>query len=307
MAWKHAAFDWNCARALLATAEEGSLSAAARALGLTQPTLGRQVASLEAELGVVLFERIGNKLVLTSTGYEIVEQVRTMSEAATRLSLIAAGQAQSIEGLVRIAASEAVSTYLLPPIVAELRERHPAVEVEIVVSNQSSDLKRREADIAVRHVRPKDGELVARKIKDKSLAHLYASPSYLARIGHPETPKELAARAVVIGFDETDVLQRSLQAMGLPFTEDQFPVRSENHVVQWELAKQGIGMCIMMEEVGDREPKLRRALPSSEAAISFPTWLICHRELKTSKRIRVVFDLLADLLSAALSPSSDVA
>jgi len=301
MAWKNVAFDWNRARAVLATAEEGSLSAAARALGLTQPTLGRQVAALETELGVTLFERVGNQLVLTPTGLEIVEQVRTMNEAATRLSLIAAGQAQSIEGVVRIAASEAVSTYLLPSIIGELRDRHPGIEVELVVSNQASDLRRREADIAVRHVRPQGEELVARQIKESSLAHLYASPSYLDSIGNPETPEELAARGIVIGFAETDTLGRTLRAMGLPFSDDRFPVRTENHVVQWELAKQGLGMCVMMEEVGDREPRVRRALPPGSPAFTFPTWLICHRELKTSRRIRVAFDVVAEQLSRVLS------
>ncbi|WP_428265063.1 LysR family transcriptional regulator [Haliangium sp.] len=301
MDWKNAAFNWNHARAFLVTAEEGSFSAAARALGMSQPTLGRQVAALEEELGVTLFERVGHNLVLTATGLDLVEQVRAMSEAATRLSLIAAGRTQTVAGLVRIAASEAVSAHLLPPIVAELRARHPGLEIELVVSNQASDLRRREADIAIRHARPQGDDLVARLLVDESLAHLYATPGYLERIGNPRTPEELAEGAEVIGFDETDGLQRGLRALGLPFGDDRFPVRTENHLVQWELAKQGVGMCVMMEEVGDREPRVRRALPEFPG-VPFATWLTSHRELETSRRIRVVFDLLVERLTAALSP-----
>lgn len=296
MEWKKSAFDWNRARAFLVTAEEGSFSAAARALGLAQPTLGRQVAALEEELGLALFERVGNSLLLTATGLDLVEQVRAMNEAATRFSLIAAGQAHTIDGTVRIAASEAVSAYLLPPIVYELRARHPGIEVELIVSNTSSDLRRREADIAIRHFRPQGDDLVTRLIKEKSEAHLYATPSYLERIGNPRTPEELAARGHVTGFDESDTLKKGLQALGLPFGDESFPVRTENHLVQWELAKQGVGMCMMMEEVGDREPSVRRALPDFTAGFVFPTWLTSHRELRTSRRIRVVFDLLAEAL-----------
>lgn len=301
MDWKKSAFDWNRARAFLATAEEGSFSAAARALGLTQPTLGRQVSALEEELGLTLFQRVGNNLVLTATGLDLVEQLRVMNEAAIRCSLIAAGQAQTIDGLVRIAASEAVSAYLLPPIIDELRALHPGVHVEIVVSNSSSDLRRREADIAVRHFRPQGDDLVARLIKEKSEAHLYAAPSYLERIGNPRTPEELAAHGHVIGFDESDMLKKGLQALGLPFGDESFPIRTKNHLVQWELAKRGVGMCVMMEEVGDHEPGVRRALPDFPAGLGFPTWLTSHRELQTSRRIRVVFDLVADMLGQRLS------
>lgn len=293
-------FDWNRARAFLVTAEEGSFSAAARALGLAQPTLGRQVAALEEELGLTLFERVGNALVLTTTGLDLAEQVRAMGQAATRFSRIAAGQAQSIDGIVRLAASEAVAAYVLPPVVQALRRAHPGIQLELVVSNTSSDLRRREADIAVRHFRPQGDDLVARMIKAESEAHLYGTPGYLKRIGHPRTPEALAASAVVLAFDETDRLQKGLRAKGLPFEDASFPVRTDNHIVQWELAKQGAGLCVMMEEVGDREPRVRRALEDFSAGITFPTWLTSHRELKTSRRIRVAFDFLADALGRAL-------
>jgi DNA-binding transcriptional LysR family regulator len=210
--------------------------------------------------------------------------------------LIAAGQTQTIDGIVRIAASEAVSAYLLPPIVDELRTLHPGIKVELVVSNSTSDLRRREADIAVRHFRPQGDDLVTRLIKEKSVAHLYVAPSYLERIGNPRTAEELGARGQVIAYDESDRMKKMLLALGLPFRDDGFSVFTDNHLVQWELAKRGVGMCIMMEEVGDHEPMVVRALPDFSTGVTFPTWLTSHRELKSNRRIRVVFDLLAEKL-----------
>ncbi len=300
MDWSKTGFDWNRARAFLVTAEEGSFSAAGRALGLAQPTLGRQVAALEAELGVTLFERMGPTLALTPTGLALLVHVRAMSEAAMRLSLAAAGQEQTAQGLVRVAASEAVAAYLLPPVIDELRRDHPGIELEIVVSNQLSDLKRREADIAVRHARPSGDDLVARMISDQTLAYLYASPGYLRRIGNPQDPAALAADAQVFAFDDSAQLLEGLRALGLPLTEANLVITTDNHLVQWELAKRGLGICVMMEQVGTAESRVRRVLPKHLGGVPFPTWLVSHRELRTSRRIRVVFDLLAERLSERL-------
>lgn len=291
-------FDWNRARAFLVTAEEGSFSAAARALGLAQPTLGRQVTALEEELGVALFERIGHRLELTSTGVEMVEQVRQMNEAAARFSLIAAGQSQEVDGVVRVAASQAVAACLLPPIIERLRKRHPGVEIDMVVSNLASDLRRREADIAVRHFRPKGEDLVARLVKEKTEAHLYGTPGYLRSVGSPKTPEALAERAQVFGFDESHTLQEMLNSVGYPFSKGCSPIRTDDHLVQWEYARRGMGLCVMMEEVGDNDRKVRRALPDAPPVVTLPIWLVSHRELKTNRRMRTVFDALADDLAA---------
>ena len=298
MDWRKFAFDWNRARAFLVTAEEGSFSAAARALGLAQPTLGRQVSALEEELGVALFERVGHRLVLTDTAVELVEHVRQMNEAAARFSLIAAGQSQDVDGIVRIAGSQAVSAHLLPSVIERLRKEHPGIELEIVVSNTSSDLRKREADIAVRHFRPEGEDLVARLVKETTEAHLYGTPRYLQRIGNPETPRELAERAHVIGWDDEDRFIDGLRAAGYPFTKESVAIRSEDHLVQWELAKRGLGLCAMMEEVGDHERRVRRALPDGAPAVSLPIWVVSHRELRTSRRIRVVFDAIVEALAA---------
>lgn len=293
MDWKRVSFDWNRAKAFLVTAEEGSFSGAARALGTTQPTVGRQVASLEEALGVTLFERIGRGLELTPTGLELVEHARAMGEAATRFSRVAAGQSVSLDGPICITAGEVIATSILPPIVARIRRAHPGIEVEIVASNQVSDLGRREADIALRSFRPTRPELIARKIRDDE-AYLYATPSYLASIGNPSTPAELS-RAEFIAFDRGDALMNGLNALGLRLTSANFPWVSANQHVQWALVTQGSGVGIMMAEIGDAEPRVRRALPNLPA-IPVPMWLTSHREVHTSRRVRVVFDMLATAL-----------
>lgn len=298
MDWRKFAFDWNRARAFLVTAQEGSFSGAARALGQSQPTLGRQVGALEDELGVALFERVGHRLQLTATGAELAEQVRHMSEAAARFSLIAAGQSQAVEGLVRLAASQAVSAHLLPPVIEQLSKAHPQLDFEIVVSNASSDLRRREADIAVRHFRPEGDDLVAKLIKEESCAYLYGSPKYLRRLSNPKTAEDLAAKATVLGFDDGPRLLQALRAGGIPFPDEASPLRTEDHLVQWELCKQGHGLCVMMQEVGDHERGVRRALPDAPAVVTLPIWVVSHRELRTSRKIRVVFDAVAQHLAS---------
>ncbi|MEM6495151.1 MAG: LysR family transcriptional regulator [Pseudomonadota bacterium] len=295
MEWRSVNFDWNRARAFLVTAEEGSLSAAARALNMTQPTLGRQVSALEQELGVVLFERVGRGLTLTPSGLELLEHVRTMGDAANHLTRVASGQAQAVEGSVRITASEAFSVFLLPVIVQKLRQLHPGITVEVVASNDVSDLRRREADIAVRNGQPTDPDLIARKIKDET-AHLYAARSYLRKIRNPKTLDEFEG-ADFLGFENNDDFLEGLKWAGLSLRSLSFPIVCNNHLVHWEMTKQGLGIGVMATIVGDAEPKVERALPWLEPFV-FPVWLVAHREVNTSRRVRLVFDLLAEELGA---------
>jgi len=294
MEWKSINFDWNRARAFLLTAEEGSLSAAARALGMTQPTLGRQVSAFEKELGVVLFERAGQGLVLTPSGLELLEHVRAMGNAATQVSLTASGQTQTIEGAVCISASEVYATFILPPIIAKLRQMQPKIQVEIIASNQTSDLRRREADIALRNFEPTQPDLIAKKIKDVN-ARFYAASSYLEKIGHPQTKEDLE-QADFISFDNTSMLINVLGELGLNLSKKNFPLLTENYITHWELVKQGLGIGIMPEEIGEAEPQVEQAL-AELAAIKFPIWLTTHRELRTSRRVRIVFDLLVQELA----------
>lgn len=295
MDWRAVKFDWNRARAFLVTAEEGSLSAAARALGMAQPTLGRQVDALEEELGVILFERVGRGFTLTPSGLDLLDHVRAMGDAAGRVSLAAAGQSQSIEGTICIAASETHAAMLLPPVIMKLRARHPGIHIEIVASSRASNLRRREADIALRNFAPTEPDLIARKIRDIP-ARLYATPDYLDRIGNPKLPYDLR-HADFISIDSTGMFLKGLNAMGLSLTEANFPILTENYLVMWEYVKRGIGIGIQDGNVGDAEPLVRRVLPDLEP-LMFPIWLVSHRELNTSRRVRVVFDLLVEELGS---------
>ena len=293
MEWRTVRFDWNRARAFLVTAEEGSLSAAAKALGMSQPTLGRQVDALETELGVTLFERVGRRLSLTDAGAELLEHARAMGEAASRVSLAATGQAHAAEGIVSISAGQAFAAHILPPVLARLREEAPGIAIDIVATDVQSDLLRREADIAIRNVRPQHPDLMAKKICDME-GRVYAASAYLDRIGRPMTLEKLATCDYVAWNREPAVRER-LATLGLNLTADRIRYTCESHLVQWEMVKQGLGAGVQAAPIGDAEPRVERALPEL-GAVMFPVWLCSHRELHTSKRVRTVFDLLAEML-----------
>ena len=296
MDWRTITFDWNRARAFLVTAEEGSFSAAAKALGMTQPTLGRQVDALEQELGVVLFERIGRGLMLTPSGLELIEHVRAMGEAASGLSLSASGQTQSLEGNVAISASEITAVGFLPPIIARLRREYPGLNLEIVPSNEAVDLRRREADIAIRNFRPTQNDLIARKIRD-DCGHLYATPDYIESIGNPQSAADLS-QAQFIGFTpqtRAEMIAR-FPEFGIQIDASNITLLAGNHTTHWELCKLGLGIGIVPQKLGDSEPLVRRVLPYP-LPLPFPIWLTTHRELRTSRRVRVVFDVLAEELA----------
>jgi len=294
MNWQAVSFDWNQARAFLATAEEGSLSAAARALGQTQPTLGRQVAALEQHLGVTLFERVGRSLALTQSGLELLDHFRAMGDAAGRVSLAASGQSQAIEGQVSITATTVMATYHLPAMLKRIREIAPGIEIEIVASSDVRDLTRREADIAIRHVRPEQPDLIAKLVGETS-AHLYASTEYLETYGRPATGSDLSD-ADFIGYEHPERLLPVLNPLGLTLTRRNFKIVTASGTVILELVKQGLGISVMPKELAALNPGLEPVLPELEP-IPIPIWLVTHRELHTSRRIRLVFDLLAEAFS----------
>ena len=191
MNWDSISFDWNHIRAFLATVETGSLSAAARALKQTQPTLSRQISLLEEALQLTLFERGTRNMRLTDAGTELLSYVQGMADAATQISRVAAGQSQAIEGSIRITSSDAMAAYALPPCLISLRQKHPGISVELVPSNEMSDLTRRDADIAIRHVRPEQPDLIARQLGDFRVG-LFAASDYLDRVGRPRNLLEVA-------------------------------------------------------------------------------------------------------------------
>ena len=287
------AIDWNHIRAFHATAVAGSLSAAARQLGLTQPTLSRQVLAFEAELGVTLFERRGRKLVLNQTGMELLDHIRIMGDAADTLVLAANGRVQEIGGRVCISATDTSAAYILPEIVARIRLEAPQITIAIVASNELSDLHRGEADIAIRHVRPDRPGLVGRHIRDTEAA-FYASEDWVARNGLPEGPADLA-RAGLMGFDDPR-FSGYLRDIGIPIATEDFRIVSESSVVIWEMVKRGMGVAVMMREVAERTPGVVNLLPDMEP-IPVPIWLVTHQELQSSPRIRLVQAIVAEELA----------
>ena len=286
--------DWNHIRAFLITAEQGSLSAAARKLGQTQPTLSRQVAALENRLGIMLFERVGRRLELTQGGRELLAQTRIMGDAADRLALTALGQSQSISGEISITASDIFSAFLLPPVLLRLRSLAPQLKINVVADNDIRDILKREADIAIRHSRPTQPDLIARLVR-QATAHFYASRSYLKARGVPKTIADLAKHDFV-SIGKTERILEFLLPLGLPLDETNFSIGTQNGLVGWELVKQGFGIVIMSDEVAALTPGIERVLPKMDP-IEFPVWLVTHRELHTSRRIRLVFDLLAEAMS----------
>lgn len=294
MRWQRAAFDWNQARAFLVTAEEGSLSAAARALGFTQPTLSRQVAGLEEALGVTLFERTPRALLLTQPGMELLEHFRSMGDAADRIKIAATGQAETITGHVAIASTEMMATHYLVPILKQLRSKAPELKIEMVTSNQLSDLLRREADIAIRHARPREDNLIAKRMRT-TRAQLYASSAYVKEVGRPKQISDLAAMQFV-GVEDPEWLISPLMALGIEVTSANFNFAAVSGTVLLELLRQGFGVGYLPIEIAETYPELENLWPALEP-MQIETWLVAHRELRTNPRIRLVFDLLSDGLS----------
>lgn len=292
--WKAIDFDWNHARAFLVTAELGSLSAAAKALSSSQPTLSRQVNALEKQLKVALFERVGKGLELTPSGVELVDCVKNMGSAASHLSLLASGKSESLEGSVCISASEIMAVYELPTLISKLRSIEPKITIELVASNASSDLKRREADIALRSYRPTQPDLIAKKIRDDDF-FLYATTSYLESVGNPISVADFD-NVDYVGAPDIHEIISILNHSGLQLTSDNFPVTTGNHTVYWELVKQGIGIGFIQKNLVKPEDQVQKVLPEL-GAFSSELWLVTHRELRTNRRIQFVFDFLSNELS----------
>jgi DNA-binding transcriptional LysR family regulator len=286
-------FDWNLAKTFLAVADEGSLSAAARALGQTQPTVSRQIAALEGALSVTLFERTGRSVELTQSAVDLLDHVRAMAVGANMVSLAASGQSQSVEGQVRITASELMSAYVLPPLLEELSNQAPSLQIDVVADNGVTDLVRREADIAIRHVRPDQPNLLMRRVRDEVM-RFYASPTYLQVRGQPKKADVSAHQ--IISFVEADRMLNYLRPIGLDLTKANFRLSSSSQLVALEMARRGLGMFIAPERIAQGLSDLVHVLDEVEV-FSIPTWLVTHSEMKTSRRIRLVFDHLVDKLS----------
>ncbi|TIX23592.1 LysR family transcriptional regulator [Mesorhizobium sp.] len=285
--------DWNLIKSFVTVAETGSLSAAARKLSASQPTLGRHIGELEQALDITLFRRGRRGYELTEAGSTLFERGKAVSEQASAFSLLAVGSVEAIEGTVRIAASEMVAAYVLPGMTARLGIEEPGIEVEIVASNQVENLLRRDADIAIRMVKPAQNELIARKVCDIELCAC-AAKSYLDRRGRPLNPADLVDHDLV-GFDRGDGIIRGFTQYGIPVTRSSFRFRADNQMVLWEAVRAGNGIGLGQERLADRDPLVEKLLPGLPLPV-LPVWLAMHRDVRTSVRIRRVADFLYEEL-----------
>ena len=289
--------DWSLVRAFLAVAEEGSLSGAARKLGASQPTLGRQIKAMEAQLGADLFLRQARGFVLTETGTQMLEPARAMREAMQQISLTAAGQQAGLAGTVRITASVVLSATHLPPIIADMRAAEPDIEIELVPSDDSRNLLYREADIAVRMYRPTQLDLVTRRIGDLGIG-LYGSDAYFARRGEP-TLESLGDHDFV-GYDESTLIIDGMREAGFPVDRGFFKVRCDDQNAYLALIRAGCGLgfaqaTLMENTTGLRCIDIGVPLPSLEV------WLTAHEAMRQTPRIRRVWDMLAEGLSRVVT------
>ncbi|XHC09203.1 LysR family transcriptional regulator [Labrenzia sp. ac12] len=286
--------DWSYIRSLLAVAETGSLSAAARKTGLSQPTLGRHIKAVETAFGTGIFVRGAGGLQLTEAGLSLLEPAREMAQAYARLTTQAAGSDAAIAGTVRITASVVVSHYLLPPIIAGIRRSESDIEIELVPSDTTENLIFREADIAVRMFRPSQLDVVARKIADQPIA-LYAAHSVLDRYGNPETLEELT-NVPFVGFDRSDMILRQMRDLGLRLDRHFFGVRCDQQATYWELVRAGCGIGAMQTVIGDADPNVQRLAFQPELS-TLPIWLAAHEALHKTPRVKRVWNILAERLT----------
>ena len=290
-------FDWTLARSFLATLDNGSLLGAARALQSSQPTIGRHIAELESQLGVALFERTGRGLKPLAMALKLAESARAMEAGAHQLQRSVASADEAVRGTVRITASQPVACVLLPPLLAKMRLALPDVQVELVSSNEVSNLLRREADIAVRMVPPAQAELVAKRIGKVTLG-VYAHRSYLKRAGTPLRPADMLGHAL-LGNDKNDDIIRGFGAMGLPMTREQFALRTDDLMAYWQAVRSGLGIGFVADYLARTDPDVVAILPMLKIP-PLPVWLAVHREIRTNKRIRAVYDFLAQAVAGAL-------
>lgn len=294
------AFDWHLVPTFLAAMDKGSLLGAARLLGISQPTVGRQLAELEQQLETVLFERTGRGLKPTAMALALESPARAMAAGAAALDRQRQGAQALLAGTVRITASQPVACLLLPPILTRMQDTLPSVQTELVVSNTLSNLLEREADIALRMVRPDQGSLIAKRIADVSLSAC-ASKTYLLHHGIPRQASDLLGHRL-IGHDRLPDIVKGFAAMGYAVESDRFVLRTDDMMAYWHAVRAGLGVGFVASYVMATDSDVHAVLPELRLP-SLPIWLTVHREVQTSARIRAVYDFLAQAVPTALAPS----
>ena len=282
--------NWELYRSFLAVMRERSLSGAARVLGMTQPSLGRHVRELEEMLGVPLFARSPQGLSPTDLAHELVPHAQAMASASAALRRAASTRQDVIAGVVRITASEVIGAEVLPPILAAFRQQHPGIVIELSLSNQAEDLLRRDADVAIRMVRPTQGALVARHVGKITLG-VFAHKRYLEANGRPRTIADLAAHAL-IGFDHETAYIRSMRPQGTPYMRENFALRTDNDLAALAAIRAGYGIGICQTGIVRGDPMLVQLFGDS-FVLHMDAWVVMHEDLRRSARTRALYDHLA--------------
>lgn len=291
--------DWSLVRAFLAVADSGSLSAAARALGASQPTLGRQIRQIEDGLGVTLFTRQPRGLRLTETGAALLPHARRMEDAMRDIALTAAGRDEALSGTVRLTASTVVAHHILPAIIADIRQAEPLIQIELVASDSSENLLYREADIAVRMYRSTQLDIVTHHLGDLRLG-VFAARRYLDRRGWPRDTADLMAHDL-IGYDRNELILHHMRTLGWPATQETFATRCDNQTAYMELIRAGCGIGFAQAGLMEGDPEVVELdLPLDLPRL--PVWLAAPQAMRTTPRIRRVWDLLAAGLTPLLRP-----
>jgi len=284
---------WELYRTFLAVLTEGSLSGAARALGITQPTAGRHISALEASFGQPLFTRSQTGFLPTEAALALRGHAEALHSTAAALERMATSRGQEIAGTVRISASEVIAVEVLPPMLAQLRQSHPRLTIELVATNRVQDLLRREADIAVRMTPPQQDQLIARHVGEVELG-LYASENYLQRQGTPVTAADLARHAL-IGFDEETPFLRGAKKLLPLWSREAFVLRTDSDLGQLALVRAGCGIGFYQSALARRDHRLVRVLPDC-LAFKLNSWVTMHEDLRGSPRCKAVFDALVQCM-----------
>jgi len=286
-----AKISWELYLSFLSVLKEGSLSGAARTLGVTQPTVGRHIAALEGALGVVLFTRSQVGLMPTEVALALRTHAEAMQSTAASLERTAMSHGEGVRGVARVSASDVISVEVLPPIVARLRAQHPNLTVELVLTDRVQDLLRREVDIAVRMMRPDQEQLVAQRIGEIELG-LYAHKDYLDRQGEPRDLNELASHSV-IGYDQPSAFVRKAEKSVKGFTRNMFSVRTDSNLAQLALIRCGAGIGVCQAPLAKQDRDLKRVLAKT-FSLHLDTSVTMHEDLRHSPRCRATFDALVE-------------
>ncbi len=278
--------DWEDLRHFAVLAREGTLSAAARALGVDHATVARRVAALEAATALKLIDRRSRATILTDDGRRIAEIAAPMEEAAFAVSRAAQAAKPGISGEVAISAPPSLANAIIAPQLIRLRQRHPRIRIKLIGEKRSASLSRREADVALRLARPAEPGLVARKIGSFGFS-LYGAPAYLK-----ETPPHAFA---FIAYDDVimgdTVQQKWLKAIA----GSEIVLRTNDLENQAAAARAGVGLAALPHFLGDRDPLLKRH-EVAQKSVSRDVWLLVHRDLRHAPAVRAVLEFLADCM-----------